>query len=88
MVLRHPLLAARVGEVRQRPHLSCQSEGGVYTSLVVTETGPYYEYNGWGYAVLPGVDIRCISLRFPVKRAISSPHKEVLPKLGLAWSDS
>jgi len=22
-------------------------------------TGPYYEYNGRGYAVLPGVDIRC-----------------------------
>ena len=21
--------------------------------------GPYYEYNGRGYAVLPGVDIRC-----------------------------
>ena len=27
--------------------------------LFLCVRGPYYEYNGRGYAVLPGVDIRC-----------------------------
>ena len=36
--------------------------------------GPYYEYNGRGYAVLPGVDIRCQPVSvFTVNKELISP---------------
>ena len=58
----HPFLlcppcARRLSLLRGDSHYG-DAIRGYYTPILCVR-GPCYEYNGRGYAVLPGVDIRC-----------------------------
>jgi hypothetical protein len=51
-------LGRQAGDAGAR-HVENLQPKGCNTGVVYRKCTPYYEYNGRGYAVLPGVDIRC-----------------------------
>ena len=48
----------------RRPHVMQPSRAYSFFIHSLWSCGPYYECNGRGYAVLPGVDIRCVPVAF------------------------